>query len=296
MGQRYEKDIFFVDVVWIGEAGATKTDWIELSTGRLLRTEGLNAEIEGWEQAAQKLQIAACHFQREGLTINQLHYYGPALHQPKSREFMRRLLSEAFGISVDAISVYHDLIGAARAAWGTQKGIVGILGTGSNCALWDGTHIQKQAGGHGYLLGDEGGGADLGRNFLSALLHGEVPAEVEAAFWQENPYPEAQTPLELRSLTYRTQRPSAFLGGFAPFLSRWQQHPWVEALVRERIRRFIQRTWYSWRQEAAIRYVGGVAQAFQKLVQEETERIGGIWAGVVPNVGVALLTYHRQYG
>lgn len=278
---------------WIADAGATKTDWL-CEDGEYFQTEGLNVEIEGWAHAQTKLLAAAQLFTSKEIT--ELHYYGPALHLEETRQRLRRLMSQLWNLPEERIFVYHDLLGAARAAWGKASGIVGILGTGSNCAEWDGERIQRQAGGHGYLLGDEGSGADLGRAFLSALLHREVPTEVEAAFWQENPYPSAQTPIDLRALVYASSRPSAFLAALAPFLQAHQSHPWVAALIRSRFAAFIQRTWGRWVSSLPVRYVGGIARAFEPLLQEMTLRYGGRWGGVVHSVARALLSYHLTYG
>lgn len=278
---------------WIADAGATKTDWIELHTCYALQTEGLNIEVEGEAQARDKLLTAVQRLQAYG-TITEIHYYGPALHRAVTREKLRTLLIEIAGLPRERVYVYHDLLGAARAAWGKSPGIVCILGTGSNCAAWDGENITRQAGGHGYLLGDEGSGADLGRSFLSALLYDEVPTEVQEAFWRWNPFSNVQNALDLRSAVYASPRPSAFLAQLAPFLSEQVQHPWVQALVRQRFQAFIQRTWGRWHPEGHIRYVGGIARAFEALLREETLRHGGRWAGTVPSVAQALAEYHAH--
>lgn len=248
-------------------------------------------EVEGEAQAQAKLRSAVESLQAHG-EITEVHYYGPALHRTEAREVMRHLLAEALGLPAQRVYVYHDLLGAARAAWGKAAGIICILGTGSNCAAWDGQSVLRQAGGHGYLLGDEGSGADLGRSFLSALLHDEVPTDVIEAFWRWNPFSDARGALDLRRAVYASSRPSAFLAQFAPFLSENKQHPWVQALVRQRFRAFIQRTWGRWHPSEKIRYVGGIARAFEELLREETLRYGGQWAGIVPSVIQALAAYH----
>lgn len=282
----------------MADAGATKTDWVAIESGLTLRTEGLNAEVEGWDKAAETLHAAARTLRTWGGTFSELFYYGPALHRQDARDQMQILLMEAFGLPQEKVFVHHDLLGAARAAFGNAPGIVCILGTGSNCALWRGETIIRQAGGHGYLLGDEGSGADLGRAFLSALLHDEVPADISAAFWQKTPFPQAGDSLRLRSLVYEAERPSAVLARFAPFLSEMQTHPWVAALVRGRLAAFIQRTWGRWearyRHYHPIRYVGGVAGAFEALLRAETARYGGFFTGTVADVARALAAYHAR--
>jgi len=280
-------------VRWVADAGATKTDWVELHTRHAFQTEGLNIEIEGEAQARNKLLIAAQRLEAYG-RLTEIHYYGPALHRAATREVLQALLTAATGLPREKVHVYHDLLGAARAAWGKSAGIVCILGTGSNCAAWDGENITRQAGGHGYLLGDEGSGADLGRSFLSALLYDEVPTELQEAFWRWNPFSNVQNALDLRSAVYASLRPSAFLAQLAPFLSGQVQHPWVQALVRQRFQAFIQRTWGRWQSGEKVRYVGGIARAFETLLREETLRHGGQWAGTIPSVAQALAEYHAH--
>lgn len=293
--------------VCVVDAGATKTDWaIARREGgswktELFHTVGLNVEVEGWVRAEATLQAA---FQRlspalQGLEALYLYYYGPALHSSSHREVMRGLLAKVF--APQEVEVFHDLLGAARAAWGERRGIVAILGTGSNCAEWDGERIIRQAGGQGYLLGDEGSGADIGRHFVSALLHDEVPSDVKKAFWawiQEKTdsglggiRPTSQQ--ALRTLIYRAERPSALLAGMALFLADLQSHPWVAALVRSRLEAFTQRTWAKWPVPRLIRYVGGVAKAFDSLLREVTASYG-THQGIVGNVAEALLQYHLQ--
>ncbi|MEN2992847.1 MAG: hypothetical protein ABDH91_04760 [Bacteroidia bacterium] len=283
--------------MWLLEVGATKTDWLIGTPQGLVRhtLQGLNTEAEGWKAAEAYIERLQQVQKLYGFARpRHIWYYGPALHEAEARQRLQSLLAEAFGLPREAVEVAHDLLGAARAAWGEAAGIVGILGTGSNCALWDGQALIQQAGGHGYLLGDEGSGADLGRHFLSALLYAEVPADLEAAFWAENPYPEASAPLRLRQKAYTSARPSAFLAGFAPFLARHQRHPWVKALVSERFTHFHRRTWRRWGIRKPIRYIGGVARAFAGLLEATTCAEGGEWGGIVVDTAEALWAYHQR--
>ncbi|MCX7607276.1 MAG: hypothetical protein N2170_08465 [Bacteroidia bacterium] len=299
--------------VWVADAGATKTDWAVYDSSRSLsvsihKLEGLNVEVEGWDTARENLQRAAAHLlEKEGEAApTEIYYYGPALHSESLQSQMRLLLEEIFsGKSKKSlhIEVYHDLMGAARAAWPTGEGIVAILGTGSNCAFWDGKTVVRQAGGHGYLLGDEGSGADIGRHFLSAFLHGEVPSEIQRDFREGVPIKGVYhvhglppSPRELRSVVYRSEHPSRLLASMTYFLVRHLGHPWVDALIRSRFEAFAQRTWSRWPAPRRIRYVGGVAQVFKNLLQEVTQAYGGEWEGDVPQVAETLLRYHVAHG
>jgi len=290
-----------VDCVWLAEAGATKTSWLCALEGekpdqwRAAQLPGLNAEADGWTQAEGALRAAAQYLLTEvGWPVpTELYYYGPALHRPEAQVRMQHLLAEVWPLSPQKVFVFHDLLGAARGAYPEGKGIVAILGTGSNCAFWDGEAIRRQAGGHGYLLGDEGSGADIGRHLVSALLHDEVPREIASRLWVEGPY---SSPLELRQAVYSARRPSAFLAGLVPLIAPLADHPWVRALVQSRFEAFARRTWARWPAPRPIRYIGGVAQAFQPILRTVTEAYGGDFQGVVPSSQLArqLLSYHLQ--
>jgi glucosamine kinase len=277
-------------VFWIAEAGATKTDWVR-SDGIRLRLPGFNIEAEGGYKAAQKhfSAVRQAFAEAQWTWPEKLYYYGPALHSAENKEVLESILRETFP-EIAYVEVAHDLLGAARAAWGRDKGIVCILGTGSNCALYDGESILRQRGGHGYLLGDEGSGADLGKNLLSALLHEEIPEDLLSVFQARYP----QSPMELRKAVYQASRPSAFLAEFAYFLSEHQAHPWVHSLVKSRLEAFVRRTWQRWTLTEPIRYVGGIAQAFAPLLEEVTRSAGGNWAGIVTDPAEKLRQFHQS--
>ncbi len=274
---------------WIGEAGSTKTDWVN-AQGEIIRQPGFNIEIEGEAVAYEHFQVTRQKLLEAGWGLPEtIYYYGPALHSAFNREKLRALLAQTFP-EVREIQVEHDLLAAARASWGFEPGIVAILGTGSNCAWWNGHAFERQAGGHGYLLGDEGSGADLGKHLLSALLHGELPSDLATAFAAQFP----TSPLALRQAVYRAVRPSALLASFAPFLSAHLSHPWVKALVLDRFRSFIRRTWGRWPDKLPIRYVGSVALYFAPFLEQATQELGGKWDGVIPQVALSLLAYHQR--
>ena len=69
------------------------------------------------------------------------------------------------------IHVDHDLMGAAKALCGNEKGIACILGTGSNSCFYNGKKIVKNSPGLGYVLGDEGSGTYLGKKVIQYYLY-----------------------------------------------------------------------------------------------------------------------------
>lgn len=70
------------------------------------------------------------------------------------------------------MQIVNDAVTAARGALGLQDGILAAIGTGSVFAVQRGGDL-RQVGGRGFLMGDEGSGAVLGRALLSLAMRAE---------------------------------------------------------------------------------------------------------------------------
>ena len=163
----------------IADCGATKSEWIiiysDSSTIRLT-AGGINASTMSAE-AIQKIISGIC--KRISVTESsaaEIHLYMAGIPSEGLKDSIHR----AFTLHMDiaSIEIQSDLLGAARAACGHQPGIAAILGTGSNSCLYDGSDIVKRIYSGGFILGDEGSAATLGKTFISDFLKGLVPAEI----------------------------------------------------------------------------------------------------------------------
>lgn len=67
------------------------------------------------------------------------------------------------------MQIVNDAVTAARGALGTDDGILAAIGTGSVFAVQRGG-VLRQFGGRGFLMGDEGSGAVMGRALLSLAM------------------------------------------------------------------------------------------------------------------------------
>ena len=132
----------------------------------------------------------------------------------------------------------NDLLDAARAVCGKEKGIAAILGTGSNSCFYDGVKIVKNVRSAGFILGDEGGGTRLGRLFMSDFLKGLVPADVAEPFAKEY---DVDYMTVVRSV-YKSETPAKYLGSFAPWIMQYYgKSDYVTRLVEQNFRDFIER-------------------------------------------------------
>jgi len=251
--------------ILIADSGGTKTDWCIADNGRIevhAATQGINPfhqnrdEIERIVQKELLPQLPDCG-------VGEIHFYGSGCREefcPMVEAILRRAFPEA-----DRVEVAGDLLGAARAVCGHDEGIACILGTGSNSCLYDGKKIVRNTPPLGYILGDEGGGAVLGRLFLNALYKGRLPREVADDF-------EAETGLSMADVigrVYRQPLANRFLASLSPFVSRHIGVSEVRRLVVGNFQSFFRNNVapYS-RPDLAVGFVGGMAAAYSAELSE----------------------------
>ena len=181
-----------------------------------------------------------------------------------------------------------DLLGAARAVCQREKGIAAILGTGSNSCFYDGEKIVRNVRSAGYILGDEGGGVALGRQFMADFLKGLVPEPVAGEFAAAFPVDYLTVVKEV----YRGERPAAYLASFAPWiLERYGRCDYVTALVEENFRSFIRRCIRQY-EPAPVGIVGGFAKANEPILRKVFEAEGIPISTLLPDPTEGLIRYH----
>ncbi len=166
----------------LADSGATKAEWCLLkgSKKKILFTQGISPYFMNTEQIVKMLnEELKPHLKREQIDV--IHYYGTGCSNPDNIKSIRKALKQVF-TTTSKIHVDHDLMGAARALCKSQKGIACILGTGSNSCYYNGKKIVKNSPGLGYVLGDEGSGAYLGRKVLQHFLYNSFDEELMARF------------------------------------------------------------------------------------------------------------------
>ena len=167
--------------ILIADSGSTKTDWIVCNTETHYQarfaTAGLNpclmddASITCLLAEEVAPQIKTTVFEASAdvetsASIAHVHFYGAGC-RPDQIERMQRLIGSV--LHATSVSVASDLLGAAHALCGHEAGIVAILGTGSGSAVYNGECFTAQTPSLGYILGDEGSGAVLGRRLVGDL-------------------------------------------------------------------------------------------------------------------------------
>lgn len=247
--------------ILIADSGSTKTDWcfIDSTKGikQTAKTQGINPFYmtdEGIEAVLRNELLTAIP---DAAKVDGVYFYGAGL-RPEMVGRMTKLLDDVFGANV--VEAANDLLGAARALFQQQEGIACILGTGSNSGLYNGKHIVANTPPMGFILGDEGSGAVLGKLFLGALCKGLLPEGLLEDFLNQT----HQTVADIIDAVYRKPLPNRYLAGVAPFIHSHLDVPEVEKIVVDNFRNFFQRNLSQYRRhDLQVRAVGSIAYHFK---------------------------------
>ncbi len=274
----------------IVESGATKSDWRVLGQDgrevkRFLRA-GTNVSSMKLEDIKATLTEA---FASEGLEKAAGFYlYTAGVVTPEiADELVKHLRSLA---QIDEIEINNDLMGAARGACGHEPGIAAILGTGSNTCFYDGSTLSQKVYSGGYVIGDEGSGASLGKLFLADFIKGLVPDEIASDFAKEFDSSYAG----IVQGVYRSTSPSGYLGSLAPFILRHYSHPYAKALVDKNFQSFIDRSLL--RYDTArypVGIVGGFGWACKDIITPLLDKAGIKVSRFIKAPIEGLCEYHR---
>ena len=276
----------------IADSGATKTDWGMggcLADFRLVHTEGINPFHQSEEGvgriiAEQLVPQLPCPADE----ISCICFYGAGC-TPEKSEFVVRPLRSMFPSCGD-IQVESDLLGAARALCKRKPGIACILGTGSNSCLYDGDRIVDNIPPLGYVLGDEGSGAYIGKRFLSDCMKRCLPKEVFDGLLAEY----RLTPSQILEHVYRMPQANRFLAGFAPYIYKCRSIPAVRRFLIGCFDDFFRRNVYLYGNKWPVSFVGSVAWHFQEEIRESAAAFGFAVSRFVKSPIGELAKYHLE--
>ena len=273
----------------IAECGATKSDWRLIYDGvgiRQVLTPGINVSAMAIDTVRTVVNNALKQF--AGLEdVTEVHLYVAGVVTEEIKVELEAVFSAHCPAAV--LEVEIDLVAAARATCGHAPGIAAIIGTGSNSCQWDGEKVVKKVPAGGFILGDEGSAATLGRLFLSDFLKGLVPQVVADDFTSRYPS-DYQSIVES---VYRSQAPSAYLGGLAPFIMEHYDHPYIKELVDGNFRSFINRCLKQYDTEGCpVGVVGGFGYALKDIFLRIASEEGIMISKIIKAPIDGLVEYH----
>ena len=248
----------------IAESGSTRTEWALVEDNHLVQrvfTEGLNPFFQTRREISRsvRLGLPESFFKKK---LDQVYYYGAGCSSYEKKNILGASLVAQFKTP---IQVESDLLAAARGLFKCEAGIACILGTGSNSCFYDGKIIVKNVKAAGYILGDEGSGAVLGKLFLADLLKGLAPKELANEFHEKFRI----SVNDVMESVYNLPFPNRFLGTIAYFLGDYMDNEYVYNLLTNNLRSFFNRNVCQYDYiNYPIRFVGSLAYAYPDILQE----------------------------
>lgn len=254
----------------IAESGSTRTEWALVEDNHLVQrvfTEGLNPFFQTRREISRsvRLGLPESFFKKK---LDQVYYYGAGCSSYEKKNILGASLVAQFKTP---IQVESDLLAAARGLFKCEAGITCILGTGSNSCFYDGKIIVKNVKAAGYILGDEGSGAVLGKLFLADLLKGLAPKELANEFHEKFRI----SVNDVMESVYNLPFPNRFLGTIAYFLGDYMDNEYVYNLLTNNLRSFFNRNVCQYDYiNYPIRFVGSLAYAYPDILQEVAQEFG----------------------
>lgn len=287
-------------ITLIVDSGSTKTSWCfaflpdtsSADGARTVTTEGLNPAVMSAEEVEEKIAKVLNHCLQSlsisAADVENVFFYGAGCISGRAGVVSESIQS----ILVDAkIYVADDLLGAARALCGHKAGIACILGTGSNSCLYDGKNIVAHTPALGYVLGDEGSGAVLGRKFLNAVLKQTLPENIRKRFLQESGLDMA----EVINRVYRSPAPNRFLASMSKYIHGYLDEKEVRDIVIENFEDFIRNNILAYGDEfRTINVVGSIAYHYKEQLTKAASRNGFQIGKIIKSPIEGLIEYHMS--
>ncbi len=222
--------------------------------------------------------------------VDAIYFYGAGCSTIERKsvisEAMRQFFPEA------DIQVHNDLLGAARAVCLHDPGIACILGTGSGSCLFNGIDIIKNIPSLGFILGDEGSGAYLGKKMISDFLRNNMTVEIEALF-KEAFKTDKETVLEQVN---KKPMPSRYLAGFARFIAENKNLAYFHQLLYKSFQDFAENyiLRYTEYHQLPVHFVGSIAYFNHDILRNLSKDLGFVIGNIIENPIAGLTLYHTE--
>jgi N-acetylglucosamine kinase-like BadF-type ATPase len=278
-------------MILIADSGSTKTHWCVVDNGIIVKevfTDGINPFYQSQQDVVALLDAQLVRPLGD-ILVEEVRFYGAGCSFPDKKLIVSQALVRFFGNAT--ISVYNDLLGVARAIFQHEPGIACILGTGSNSCYYDGKEIVQNVSPLGYVLGDEGSGAVLGKLFVADCLKNQMPEWIRDKFLDEYEL----TPAIILDKVYKQPFPNRFLAKFTPFILEHLEEPAIFNLVYDTFDAFLVRNVAQYPlDDLKVGFVGSIAHYFRDTLEIVASERGIEIAEIVQNPMDGLVRYHNS--
>jgi N-acetylglucosamine kinase-like BadF-type ATPase len=252
--------------ILIAESGATKAEWCLVSNGKKksVITQGISPFFFTEQRIVDLIQKDLVPRFPKSVPLKEIHYYGTGMLNPDNVKMVKNSFHQVFPKA--KIEINDDMLAAARALNGRKEGLVCNLGTGSFCCYYDGRKIAKQSPGIGYILGDEGSGAYLGKKVIQYYLYNTFDEELRYKF--DHKY--STNRVEIIESVYRKPLANRYLASFALFLSENRGHYMIENIVEDGLNDFFfhHLCKYGEAWKLPVSFVGSIAFGFKDVLKD----------------------------
>ncbi len=275
-------------MILIADSGSTKTHWVLVDCKTVVKeiyTGGINPFYQSEADIAEELEN---ELQPQlQVEVDKVYFYGAGCSFPDKKQMVNDAIAKLYPKA--EILIYNDLLGAARALFQDKPGIACILGTGSNSCFYNGEDLVQNVSPLGFILGDEGSGAVLGKKFIGDLLKHQLCEELSQKFFTEFKL----TPAEIMDAVYKQPFPNRYLARFTRFMSVHKNEESISKIINQSFAEFFQRNvWQYNYKEHACSFVGSIAYYFKDMLVHAAAANNVQVGEVVQNPMVGLIKYH----
>ena len=275
----------------IADCGSTKIDWCLIENGKVVKqifTLGMNAVMLTEEEMAQRIAKELMPELGSAKGIEAVYFYGAGCISPDVCANVANAIRQS--VPAPVIEVHTDLLAAARALCGHEAGIACIMGTGSNSCYYDGEVIKDNVSPLGYILGDEGSGAVLGKILCGDVLKNQLPKDLCDKFLKQ--YDLDRVTIIKR--VYKEPQGNRFLASITPFLNENIDRPEIHALVLNSFKAFFVRNiqQYKGYDKLNVNFIGSIAYYYRPVLEEAAAACNCTVGTIIKSPMEGLIAYH----
>ena len=278
-------------MILIADSGSTKTDWCVVENGQPIQqisTKGINPFFQSEEEISNEIATSLLP-QLKTNALDAVYFYGAGCGFPDKIAMVHRAITKHLQIKRE-VEVNTDMLAVAHGLCQHEAGIACIMGTGSNSCYYDGKQIVSNVSPLGFILGDEGSGAVLGKLLVGDILKNQMTPELKEKFLKQF----SLTPADIIDRVYRKPFPNRFLASLSPFLAQNIDEPCIHALVLGSFKSFLKRNvkQYENFRNSKVHFIGSVAFYYKTILAEAAQEMNIQLGTIIKSPMEGLIKYH----
>ncbi|MEI3462877.1 MAG: ATPase [Bacteroides eggerthii] len=278
-------------MILIADSGSTKTDWCVVENGQPIQqisTKGINPFFQSEEEISNEIATSLLP-QLKTNALDAVYFYGAGCGFPDKIAMVHRAITKHLQIKRE-VEVNTDMLAVAHGLCQHEAGIACIMGTGSNSCYYDGKQIVSNVSPLGFILGDEGSGAVLGKLLVGNILKNQMTPELKEKFLKQF----GLTPADIIDRVYRKPFPNRFLASLSPFLAQNIDEPCIHALVLGSFKSFLKRNVMQYEnfRNSKVHFIGSVAFYYKTILAEAAQEMNIQLGTIIKSPMEGLIKYH----